>query len=260
MPAPRLTDRLCAVEAAVDLLQRAAHVGGGDPVLRGVSVDDQLQRLAVADRDRGAVVDGLVDGRRDLVVGAQADALVLQHVTDRVTGGSHVLDLAVDVECHVLPHRGVPDGGSDHGGQGDRRGHHEGGLALAQVCELLAHCSPDVVLPGPRGRAARGGPSPAGAGHDKGCATGTQPRRRSRMTHPIPANSHETLRGSVATPPTRAPRCDEALPVRKPPVDARSREHGRLTTDRRRPPRCSRRPPRTAPSGRRRAPRPWPAP
>src|SRR5699024_6757241 len=93
--------------AAPDLGERAVDIGGGDPVLGGLAVDGQLQLTGEADGDPRAVGDFFVDVGQDLVVLAEFDALVLQHVTD---GGSHGGDgagLAVDAQVDVLLEGGV---------------------------------------------------------------------------------------------------------------------------------------------------------
>src|SRR6185295_11602731 len=49
---------------------------------------------------------------------------------------------------------------------------------------------------------------------------GSQPPAPGRMTHPIPANSHQTLRTSDDCTQTYDATCDRSLVVRNPPVTA----------------------------------------
>ncbi len=189
MPAPRLTDRCARSKLRLISLQRSAHVGGHHPVRRGVAVDVELQRLAVADRDRGAVGDRLVDGWGDLVVALQRDALGREDLSDRVSGRGHVLDVTVHVEGHRAAHRGVADGRADHGRCCDRRGGDQRCLALADACELLAHNSPDVVLSGPREwrhALSHASAEAGGTTSTQGAALrrAAQPRRRSKSPDP----------------------------------------------------------------------------
>ena len=225
MPAPRLTERCARSKLRLISWSAPRTSVGGHPVRRGVTVDVERQRLAVAHRDRGAVGDRLVDGGGDLVVALQRDALVREDLADRVTGRGHVLDVAVHVQGHRRAHRGVSDRGADHRCCGDRRGTDQRCLALADACELLAHISPDVVLSGPRGwhRAL------SHASAEAGGTTSTQGAALSESGHgagrdlPIPANSHQTIR-RVPCPPKSSSaisgRREQRLAVRNPPESA----------------------------------------
>ena len=106
------------------------------------------QGPAEPDADLAAVDDLLVDARCHQVVVADRDPLGREDVADGVAECGDLPGLPVQGQGHGLAEGGVADHAARHG-----QGHHghqpgEQDLAPNQLCDPIAHDSPNVVLPG----------------------------------------------------------------------------------------------------------------
>ena len=136
------------LDARAHLLQRVVDVRGGGPVGLLVAVDVQHELAAVGHGDARAVADAAALRRGDGVVLTQVDALVVEHVGDRVTGGLDDLFLAVDRDGHALLARGREgDGPEDEADGHDGRSHGQRNL-LRNGGQGVAHDAPMVERSG----------------------------------------------------------------------------------------------------------------